>query len=60
MTEGYLRIDPSCKQGDWMDFKPKSYEKIRQLIDKGVDIRNPGTLDIGDEVNVNHISSQGC
>jgi bifunctional UDP-N-acetylglucosamine pyrophosphorylase/glucosamine-1-phosphate N-acetyltransferase len=41
-----------------MDFKPKSYEKIRQLIDKGVDISNPGTLDIGDEVDVNHISSQ--
>ena len=41
-----------------MDFQPKSYKKIRQLLEKGVDIRNPGTLDIGDEVNVNHISSR--
>ena len=40
-----------------MDFKPKSYEKIRQLLDKGVDISNPGTLDIGDDVDVNRISS---
>jgi bifunctional UDP-N-acetylglucosamine pyrophosphorylase / glucosamine-1-phosphate N-acetyltransferase len=41
-----------------MDFKPKSYEKIRQLLDKGVNISNPESLDIGDEVNVNHISSR--
>ncbi|NTW77796.1 MAG: UDP-N-acetylglucosamine pyrophosphorylase [Syntrophaceae bacterium] len=41
-----------------MDFKPKSYEKIHQLLDKGVNIRNPESLDIGDEVNVNNISSQ--
>lgn len=49
-----------------MDFKPKSYDKICQLLDKGVDIPNPGTLDIGDEVNVDQISGkdvkiyQGC
>ncbi len=41
-----------------MDFQPKSSEKIRRLLDKGVDISNPGTLDIGDEVNIYHISSQ--
>jgi len=41
-----------------MDFQPKSYEKIRQLIDKGVDIRNPGTLDIGNEVNIDRISKE--
>ena len=42
-----------------MDFKPKSYEKICQLIDKGVDIPNPGTIDIGDDVNVNQIGGKG-
>lgn len=39
-----------------MDLLPKSYEKIRQLLHKGVDIPNPGTLDIGDEVNIDYIS----
>jgi UDP-N-acetylglucosamine/UDP-N-acetylgalactosamine diphosphorylase len=42
-----------------MDFKPKSYEKIRQLMEKGVYIPNPGTLDIGDEINVEQISEKG-
>jgi UDP-N-acetylglucosamine/UDP-N-acetylgalactosamine diphosphorylase len=42
-----------------MDFKPKSYEKICQLIDRGVDIPNPGTLDIGNEINVDQISEKG-
>lgn len=42
-----------------MDFKPKSYEKICQLIDRGVDIPNPGTLDIGNEINVDQISGKG-
>jgi bifunctional UDP-N-acetylglucosamine pyrophosphorylase/glucosamine-1-phosphate N-acetyltransferase len=41
-----------------MDFKPKSYEKIRQLLENGVSISNPESLDIGDDVNINHISSQ--
>ncbi len=39
-----------------MDCKPKSYAKIRSLIDKGVDIPNPGTIDIGAEVNIDQIS----
>jgi bifunctional UDP-N-acetylglucosamine pyrophosphorylase / glucosamine-1-phosphate N-acetyltransferase len=41
-----------------MRFKPKSSEKIRRLLDKGVHINNPESLDIGDEVNIDHISSQ--
>ncbi len=45
-------------QGDGMDLKPKSYEKIKQLIEKGVEIPNPGTLDIGNEVNVDQISGK--
>ena len=42
-----------------MDFKPRSYEKIQQLIAKGVDIPNPGTIDIGDDVNIDQISETG-
>lgn len=41
-----------------MGFKTKSYEKIRQLIDQGVNISNPESLDIGDEVDLNHISTR--
>ncbi len=40
-------------------FKPESHEKISLLIDKGVDIPNPGTIDIGAEVNVDQISGKG-
>ncbi len=39
-----------------MDLKPRCHEKIVHLIEKGVDIPNPLTLDIGDEVNVDRIS----
>jgi bifunctional UDP-N-acetylglucosamine pyrophosphorylase / glucosamine-1-phosphate N-acetyltransferase len=42
-----------------MDFRPKSFEKIKQLIDRGVDIPNPGTIDIGEEVNISQISEKG-
>jgi len=42
-----------------MDFQPKSFEKIKQLLEKGVEISNPATLDIGDEVCVDQISDQG-
>jgi len=42
-----------------MELKPMAYQKIVQLAEKGVDIRNPLTLDIGDEVNVDHISGKG-
>lgn len=42
-----------------MDFKPKSHEKIQQLLAKGVHIPNPATLDIGDDVHIDQISGQG-
>jgi UDP-N-acetylglucosamine/UDP-N-acetylgalactosamine diphosphorylase len=42
-----------------MDLKPRAYEKIVQLINKGVVIHNPLTLDIGDEVAVDRISGSG-
>ncbi len=42
-----------------MDLKPKSHDKISKLIECGVEIPNPGTIDIGDEVNINQISEKG-
>ena len=42
-----------------MDFKPKSAEKIKQLIEKGVNIPNPETLDIGDNINIDQVSEKG-
>jgi UDP-N-acetylglucosamine/UDP-N-acetylgalactosamine diphosphorylase len=39
-----------------MELKPKNYDKIVQLINKGVDVRNPLTLDIGEEVSISRIS----
>lgn len=40
-----------------MDLKPRCHEKIEHLINKGVDIPNPLTLDIGEEVDMNRISA---
>ncbi len=42
-----------------MDLKPASNNKIEQLIRKGVNIPNPVTIDVGDEVNVDQISGKG-
>ncbi len=42
-----------------MDLKPRAHEKIVQLINRGVAIYNPLTLDIGDEVAVDRISGSG-
>ena len=42
-----------------MELKPKAMAKIAQLFQKGVDIPNPLTLDIGDEVNTDQISAKG-
>ena len=42
-----------------MELKPRNYEKIVQLMHRGVDIPNPLTLDIGDEVNIDRISGKG-
>jgi bifunctional UDP-N-acetylglucosamine pyrophosphorylase/glucosamine-1-phosphate N-acetyltransferase len=41
-----------------MDLKPRCYDKVLQLINKGVNIPNPLTLDIGEEVNVDRISGR--
>jgi bifunctional UDP-N-acetylglucosamine pyrophosphorylase / glucosamine-1-phosphate N-acetyltransferase len=42
-----------------MELKPRGYEKVIQLIQKGVDIPNPLTLDIGEEVDLGRISGHG-
>ncbi|PKN05882.1 MAG: UDP-N-acetylglucosamine pyrophosphorylase, partial [Deltaproteobacteria bacterium HGW-Deltaproteobacteria-7] len=41
-----------------MDVQPRCFDKVVQMMMKGVDIPNPLTLDIGDEVNVDHISGR--
>ena len=42
-----------------MELKPRAEQKIRALIDKGVSIPNPLTLDIGDDVRIDNISRDG-
>ncbi|OPY91299.1 MAG: Bifunctional protein GlmU [Syntrophus sp. PtaU1.Bin208] len=42
-----------------MNIQPKCYDKVVSLITKGVDIPNPLTIDLGDEVNVDQISGKG-
>jgi len=39
--------------------KPRAEAKIAQLLQRGVDIPNPTTLDIGDEVAIDRISARG-
>jgi bifunctional UDP-N-acetylglucosamine pyrophosphorylase/glucosamine-1-phosphate N-acetyltransferase len=42
-----------------VDLKPISYNKIEQLVRKGVNIPTPLTIDVGDEVNIDQISDNG-
>ncbi|MDQ1289844.1 MAG: bifunctional UDP-N-acetylglucosamine pyrophosphorylase / glucosamine-phosphate N-acetyltransferase [Actinomycetota bacterium] len=42
-----------------MELRPRGYEKIVRLVEKGVNIPNPLTLDIGPEVDVDRISGNG-
>jgi UDP-N-acetylglucosamine/UDP-N-acetylgalactosamine diphosphorylase len=44
---------------EMMDNQLRCHDKIIQLINKGVDIPNPFTIDLGDEISVDHISGQG-
>lgn len=41
-----------------MDIRPRCYDKVVELIKKGVNIPNPLTLDLGDEVDAEHISAK--
>ncbi len=42
-----------------MDLRPRCSSKIDQLIQRGVNLPNPLTLDIGEEVRVEQISARG-
>ncbi|WAC06920.1 MAG: UDP-N-acetylglucosamine pyrophosphorylase [Thermodesulfobacteriota bacterium] len=42
-----------------MDNQPRCYDKVVQLMQKGIDIPNPSTIDLGDEVRVDRISAKG-
>lgn len=42
-----------------MDLQPRGREKLAQLIEKGVSIPNPPTVDIADDVEVTRISGNG-
>lgn len=42
-----------------MDLPPRGYDKVARLIEKGVNVPNPLSLDIGDEVEVDRISGDG-
>jgi bifunctional UDP-N-acetylglucosamine pyrophosphorylase/glucosamine-1-phosphate N-acetyltransferase len=42
-----------------MDLQPRGHDKVVRLIDKGVNIPNPLTLDVGDDVDVSRISGEG-
>lgn len=42
-----------------MDLHPRGYEKVVQLMGKGVRIPNPLSLEIADEVDINRISGDG-
>src|SRR5512136_1408054 len=41
-----------------MDLKPAANNKIKELIKKGVNIPNPLNIDVGEEVNIDHISGK--
>lgn len=43
---------------DDVELRPQGQEKILQILNKGVHIPNPLTLDIGDEVDVDRISGE--
>jgi bifunctional UDP-N-acetylglucosamine pyrophosphorylase/glucosamine-1-phosphate N-acetyltransferase len=42
-----------------LELTPKNQQKIIQLMEKGVEVRNPLTVDIGDDVKVAQISGNG-
>jgi bifunctional UDP-N-acetylglucosamine pyrophosphorylase/glucosamine-1-phosphate N-acetyltransferase len=42
-----------------MDLQPRCREKVARLVDKGVTVPNPLSLDIGDEVDIDRIAGDG-
>jgi bifunctional UDP-N-acetylglucosamine pyrophosphorylase / glucosamine-1-phosphate N-acetyltransferase len=41
-----------------MELKPRCFEKVVQMVNKGVDIPNPLSVEIGAEVNIDQISAR--
>jgi len=39
--------------------RPRGFDKAKQLVERGVDIPDPWNLDIGDDVDIDRISSDG-
>jgi bifunctional UDP-N-acetylglucosamine pyrophosphorylase / glucosamine-1-phosphate N-acetyltransferase len=48
-----------CLMEERMDIQPRCYDKVIQLVNKGVDIPNPLTIDLGDDVRIDRISENG-
>lgn len=42
-----------------MQLEPRGMDQVRRLVEKGVDIPNPWTVDIGPEVDTDRISGKG-
>jgi UDP-N-acetylglucosamine/UDP-N-acetylgalactosamine diphosphorylase len=42
-----------------MDPQPRAHENVVRLIERGVDIRGPLSVDVGDEVDIGRISGEG-
>jgi len=42
-----------------MELRPRNYDTIVQLLEKGVSIPNPLTVDVGEDINPDHISADG-
>jgi bifunctional UDP-N-acetylglucosamine pyrophosphorylase/glucosamine-1-phosphate N-acetyltransferase len=42
-----------------MDLQPRGYDTVVRLMDKGVTIPNPLSLDVGDDVDISRISGDG-
>jgi UDP-N-acetylglucosamine/UDP-N-acetylgalactosamine diphosphorylase len=54
-----IAIEPLDPKESPLEVKPRSHQKIIELIQRGVDIPNPLTLDVGEEVKVERISGKG-
>jgi bifunctional UDP-N-acetylglucosamine pyrophosphorylase/glucosamine-1-phosphate N-acetyltransferase len=58
-SKGVMQRSQRLFMEESMDILPRCYDKVIQLINRGVDIPNPLTIDLGDEVNIDQISGKG-
>jgi len=42
-----------------LEFTPENYDKVVRLMEKGVEIPNPLSLDLGDAIDIDRISGNG-